>query len=148
MHWGPPICRNNPAITPKWFNSLDTNSILDDKSWSKYGLSKSAGSPNFETDSTASQHCLRMFTKNCIFLSYFVKCLNPEPKNLTITLAIWRIFVNWQLPEPEVRSGILLSNYFLVKRHGAKSNMFRHAQWRLPACPLKTATASVRPPKR
>ena len=23
----PPICRNKPAITPKWFNSLDTNSI-------------------------------------------------------------------------------------------------------------------------
>ena len=23
-----PICRNKPAITPKWFNSLDTNSIL------------------------------------------------------------------------------------------------------------------------
>ena len=22
----PPICRNKPAITPKWFNSLDTNS--------------------------------------------------------------------------------------------------------------------------
>ena len=22
-----PICRNKPAITPKWFNSLDTNSI-------------------------------------------------------------------------------------------------------------------------
>ena len=24
----PPICRNKPAITPKWFNSLDTNSRL------------------------------------------------------------------------------------------------------------------------
>ena len=24
----PPICRNKPAITPKWFNSLDTNSSL------------------------------------------------------------------------------------------------------------------------
>ena len=24
----PPICRNKPAITPKWFNSLDTNSII------------------------------------------------------------------------------------------------------------------------
>ena len=23
----PQICRNKPAITPKWFNSLDTNSI-------------------------------------------------------------------------------------------------------------------------
>jgi hypothetical protein len=23
----PPICRNKSAITPKWFNSLDTNSI-------------------------------------------------------------------------------------------------------------------------
>ena len=24
----PPICRNKPAITPKWFNSLDTNSSV------------------------------------------------------------------------------------------------------------------------
>ena len=24
----PPICRNKPAITPKWFNSLDTNSTI------------------------------------------------------------------------------------------------------------------------
>ena len=24
----PPICRNKSAITPKWFNSLDTNSII------------------------------------------------------------------------------------------------------------------------
>ena len=24
----PPICRDKPAITPKWFNSLDTNSSL------------------------------------------------------------------------------------------------------------------------
>jgi hypothetical protein len=24
----PPICQNKPAITPKWFNSLDTNSRL------------------------------------------------------------------------------------------------------------------------
>ena len=25
----PPICMNKPAITPKWFNSLDTNSRAD-----------------------------------------------------------------------------------------------------------------------
>ena len=25
----PPICRNKSAITPMWFNSLDTNSIAD-----------------------------------------------------------------------------------------------------------------------
>jgi hypothetical protein len=25
----PPICRNKPAITPKWFNSLDTNSKIN-----------------------------------------------------------------------------------------------------------------------
>ena len=24
----PPICRNKPVITPKWFNSLDTNSTI------------------------------------------------------------------------------------------------------------------------
>ena len=29
----PPICRNKSAITPKWFNSLDTNSSLDWKCW-------------------------------------------------------------------------------------------------------------------
>ena len=27
----PPICRNKPAITPKWFNSLDTNSMCFSK---------------------------------------------------------------------------------------------------------------------
>ena len=35
----PPICRNKPAITPKWFNSLDTNSTfqskISKKFWSK-----------------------------------------------------------------------------------------------------------------
>ena len=29
----PPICRNKPAITPKWFNSLDTNSTLSHQSF-------------------------------------------------------------------------------------------------------------------
>ena len=32
----PPICRNKPAITPKWFNSLDTNSIFSNRTPSNY----------------------------------------------------------------------------------------------------------------
>ena len=33
----PPICRNKPAITPKWFNSLDTN--FKWKQWIHYLIS-------------------------------------------------------------------------------------------------------------
>ena len=37
----PPICRNKPAITPKWFNSLDTNSM------SRYSKLKAENSLEF-----------------------------------------------------------------------------------------------------
>jgi len=32
----PPICRNKPVITPKWFNSLDTN--YNFSSWNAFSL--------------------------------------------------------------------------------------------------------------
>ena len=38
----PPICRNKSAITPKWFNSLDTNSR-----WSTF-ISKCGGTQSFQ----------------------------------------------------------------------------------------------------
>ena len=34
----PPICRNKSAITPKWFNSLDTNSSQPLCNWSKMSV--------------------------------------------------------------------------------------------------------------
>ena len=34
-----PICQNKPTITPKWFNSLDTNSKLNSISCARYFIS-------------------------------------------------------------------------------------------------------------
>ena len=119
----PTICRNNSAITPKWFNSLDTNSRVEIKSLQSFYFDELRLMKNNEHLSFIDVLFFAWFTLlfflfekesllPCPFTGSRIFCVGPnflsQPKNLTALSASSKTFV------PAQKTNLLNANHIFV----------------------------------
>ena len=86
----PPICRNKPAITPKWFNSLDTNSTRNGCKTNQSNFFETPSITSKKIDRllhiSCSDNAIMVVASNCIH-SIRVTSYKNQPLPLSITLS-------------------------------------------------------------